>query len=393
MSGSSRACPPRASGSPRGVRRNRRSRRCAACGFPGSTTRSPAAWPRAPASSSGSRRRWRPRAAGRSAEVAMRVLVTGGAGYIGSGVVEELIACGHRALVYDSLYKGHREAVHPQAEFVHKDLLDKEPLVEALRGTYAVVHMAADSLVGESVTHPAKYYRNNVVAGLALLDAMREVGVRHLVFSSTAAVYGEPAKQPIEESDPTAPTNPYGETKLAFERALACYERAYGLRYASLRYFNAAGASEHCGEVHAPETHLIPLVLQAAAGQRPAVTIFGDDYPTPDGTCIRDYIHVVDLARAHVLALGQLADGSRVYNLGCGGDGYSVQQVIDVAGKVTGRPIPVEIGPRRAGDPAVLIASSDRIRRELGWRPTRQDLGTIVESAWAWMQAHPGGYA
>src|SRR5437667_8788594 len=189
------------------------------------------------------------------------------------------------------------------------------------------MHMAAFALVGESVTHPAKYYQNNLVAGLSLLDAMRECGVKRLVFSSTCATYGEPATLPISETAPNNPTNPYGETKLAFERALACYERAYGLRYASLRYFNAAGASARCGEVHKPETHLIPLVLQAAAGRRPAVTIFGDDYPTPDGTCIRDYIHVVDLARAHVLALGHLAAGSRVYNLGCGGDGYSVQQV------------------------------------------------------------------
>jgi UDP-glucose 4-epimerase len=325
----------------------------------------------------------------------MRVLVTGGAGYIGSVLVEELLRDGHAVWVYDSLYKGHRAAVAPEATFVEADLRDGAALRTALREAQieAVIHMAADSLVGESVIDPAKYYQNNLVTSIGLLDALRECAVERLVFSSTAAVYGEPAKQPIEETDATAPTNPYGETKLAFERALACYERAYGLRYASLRYFNAAGASERCGEVHEPETHLIPLVLQAAAGRRPMVTVFGDDYPTADGTCIRDYIHVVDLARAHVLALGHLAAGSRVYNLGCGGAGYSVQQVIDVAGEVTGRPIPVEKGPRRAGDPAVLIASSDRIRRELGWQPTRQDLGTIVESAWKWMLAYPGGYA
>jgi UDP-glucose 4-epimerase len=325
----------------------------------------------------------------------LQVLVTGGAGYIGSVVVEELLRDGHAVVVYDSLYKGHRGAVMPEAVFVQGDLLDGETLRGALRahGVEAVVHMAADSLVAESVANPAKYYRNNVVAGLALLDAMRECGVPRLVFSSTAAVYGEPAKQPIEETDPTAPTNTYGDTKLAFERALGWYEGAYGLRYASLRYFNAAGATERNGEVHNPETHLIPLVLQAAAGRRPEVTVFGDDYPTRDGTCVRDYIHVVDLARAHVLALGILDARSAIYNLGCGGDGYTVRQVIDAAQTVTGREIPVRLGPRRAGDPAVLIASSAKIRADLGWQPAHQDLREIVASAWAWMQAHPEGYA
>ena len=217
---------------------------------------------------------------------------------------------------------------------------------------------------------------------------MRDSGVPSLVFSSTAAVYGEPAKQPIEETDPTEPTNPYGETKLAFERALRWYGAAYGMRYVSLRYFNAAGASEKCGERHDPETHLIPLVLQAAAGKRPEVTVFGEDYATPDGTCVRDYIHVVDLARAHVKALYALASGhpSSIYNLGCGGEGYSVKQVIDTARRVTGRDIPVKMGARRPGDPAVLIASSARIIRELGWRPEQQRLDAIVESAWRWMQ-------
>lgn len=313
----------------------------------------------------------------------MRVLVTGGAGYIGSGVVEELIAAGHGAIAYDSLYKGHRDAVHPGAEFVHADLIDVEPLRNALRTVDAVVHMAADSLVGESVQNPAKYYENNVVGGLALLDAMREAGVRWLVFSSTAAVYGEPAKQPIEEHDPTAPTNPYGETKLAFEHALRWY-RTYGLRAISLRYFNAAGATALCRERHDPETHLIPLVLQAALGVIPEVTVFGADYPTPDGTCVRDYIHVSDLSRAHVLALEALARGhpGGAYNLGCGGAGYSVKQVIDVARSVTGRDIPVRMGPRRGGDPAVLVASSKRIAAELGWKPRLQDLRAIVGSAW-----------
>ena len=314
----------------------------------------------------------------------MRVLVTGGAGYIGSGVVEELLASGHRAVVYDNLYKGHRDAVHPAAEFVHADLLDAKALHAAISGADAVVHLAAHSLVGESVQEPAKYYRNNVVAGLALADAMREHGVRWLVFSSTAAVYGEPAKQPIEETDPTAPTNPYGETKLAFENALRWYSAAYGLRSISLRYFNAAGATARCRERHEPETHLVPVVLQAAAGRIPEVTIFGADYPTPDGTCVRDYIHVSDLARAHLLALQALAAGHAggSYNLGCGGSGYSVMQVIEVARSVSGRDIRLRIGPRRPGDPAVLVASSQRIMRDLGWRPRLQDLREIVRSAW-----------
>ena len=314
----------------------------------------------------------------------MRVLVTGGAGYIGSGVVEELLASGHRAVVYDNLYKGHRDAVHPAAEFVHADLLDAKALHAAISGADAVVHPAAHSLVVESVQEPAKYYRNNVVAGLALADAMREHGVRWLVFSSTAAVYGEPAKQPIEETDPTAPTNPYGETKLAFENALRWYSAAYGLRSISLRYFNAAGATARCRERHEPETHLVPVVLQAAAGRIPEVIIFGADYPTPDGTCVRDYIHVSDLARAHLLALQALAAGHAggSYNLGCGGSGYSVMQVIEVARSVSGRDIRVRTGPRRPGDPAVLVASSQRIMRDLGWRPRLQDLQEIVRSAW-----------
>ncbi len=318
--------------------------------------------------------------------------MTGGAGYIGSVVTEELLRGGDQALVYDSLYKGHREAVVEGATFVKGDLLDTTFLRETLtqHKIEAVVHMAADSLVGESVKVPAKYYRNNVLGGLSLLDAMRDSDVKYLVFSSTAAVYGEPAKQPIEESDPTQPTNPYGETKLAFERALRWYDAAHGLKYVSLRYFNAAGATERSGERHDPETHLIPIVLQAAAGQRPDVTVFGDDYPTPDGTCVRDYIHVVDLAQAHILALHALAKGhpSSIYNLGCGGEGYSVKQVIDCARRVTGKEIPVTKGPRRAGDPAVLIASSGRITRELGWKPTQQKLDAIVESAWRWMQRH-----
>jgi UDP-glucose 4-epimerase len=325
----------------------------------------------------------------------MRVLVTGGAGYIGSVVAEELVRDGHEVVVYDSLYKGHRGAVVEDATLIEADLMDGESLRRAFReqGTEAVIHMAADSLVGESVSNPSKYYRNNVVAGLALLDAMNECEVRRLVFSSTAATYGEPEKQPIEETDPTNPTNTYGQTKLAFEHALRWYEQAYGLHYASLRYFNAAGATEHCGEMHDPETHLIPIILQAARGSREAVEIYGEDYPTRDGTCVRDYIHVVDLARAHILALGILGERSAIYNLGCGGDGYTVKEVIDAARAVTGREIKVRVGARRAGDPAFLVASSARIKRELGWSPQFQDLRLIIESAWAWMERHPRGYA
>lgn len=324
----------------------------------------------------------------------MRVLVTGGAGYIGSVVAEELIRDDHETVVYDSLYKGHRTAVDPQAKFIEADLMDAESLRRALdeHEIEAVIHLAADSLVGESVEHPAKYYRNNVVAGLALLDAMREVGVKRLVFSSTAATYGEPEKQPIEEADATVPTNPYGQTKLAFEHALKWYDAAYGIHYASLRYFNAAGATARCGEVHDPETHLIPIVLQAAAGRRAHVEIYGEDYATRDGTCVRDYIHVVDLARAHILALSILDERSAIYNLGCGGDGYTVREVIETAHAVTGRDIPATVGARRPGDPATLIASSDKIKRELGWTPTMQDLSRIIESAWNWMQQHPHGY-
>jgi UDP-glucose 4-epimerase len=227
---------------------------------------------------------------------------------------------------------------------------------------------------------------------LSLLEAMKEAGVKRLVFSSTAAVYGEPEKQPLEETDATNPTNPYGQTKLAFEHALRWYEQAHAIRYASLRYFNAAGATARCGEWHNPETHLIPLVLQAAMGQRSQIDIYGDDYPTHDGTCVRDYIHVIDLARAHVLALEILDDRSAIYNLGCGGDGYSVRDVINMASQVAGRDIPARVVARRAGDPAVLIASSSRIKSELGWSPKYQDMRNIVESAWQWLQAHPHGY-
>ncbi len=325
----------------------------------------------------------------------MKILVTGGAGYIGSVVTEELIRDGHEVVVYDNLSKGHRSAIAPEASFVQADLADASTLRNTLSGNAieAVIHMAAYSLVGESCVDPAKYYQNNLVNGLTLLEAMREASVNRIVFSSTAATYGEPEKQPIEETALTRPTNPYGETKLASEHAMRWYTEAYGLRYASLRYFNAAGATENFGEDHDPESHLIPIALQAAAGQRAHVEVYGDDYPTPDGTCVRDYIHVIDLARAHILALSVLDEGSRIYNLGCGGDGYSVKQVLETAREVTGKEIAARVGPRRAGDPATLIAASDKIKRELGWKPEFQDLRVIIESAWRWMQKHPNGYS
>ena len=319
----------------------------------------------------------------------MRVLVTGGAGYIGSVVAEVLATRGHTVSVYDDLSKGHREAVAPGTPFFEGDLLDRPRLDAALREARpeAAVHMAAVSEVGESMADPAKYYRINLLGGLTLLEAMRAAGVARLVFSSTAAVYGEPAKQPIEEDDPTAPSNPYGESKLAFERTLGWYGQAYALRSISLRYFNAAGASARCGERHEPETHLIPIVLQAAAGRRASVTVYGNDYPTRDGTCLRDYIHVLDLAEAHALALDALAAGApaAAYNLGCGGDGFTVREVIDTASRVTGRAIPVTVGARRAGDPPTLVAASSRIRRDLGWRPRYPSLEEIIRSAWEWM--------
>jgi UDP-glucose 4-epimerase len=320
----------------------------------------------------------------------MRVLVTGGAGYIGSVVSEELIAANHEVVAYDNLITGHRDAVAPPTRLIEGDLLDAAAVESALRThrIEAVVHMAGRALVGESVTDPAAYYRTNVTGGLVLLESMRAAGVPLLVFSSTAAVYGEAEKQPIDETDPLLPTNPYGETKLSFERALRWYGGAYGIRSIALRYFNAAGATQRSGERHPVETHLIPLVLQTALGQRSAITVFGEDYPTPDGTCIRDYVHVSDLARAHVLGLEALAAGAPVasYNLGRGGAGSSVREVIDAARRITGRAIPVNAAPRRAGDPARLVASADRIRAALGWTPQRPTLEEIVESAWRYVR-------
>ena len=324
----------------------------------------------------------------------MNVFVTGGAGYIGSHVVRLLLEAGHRVRVYDNLAEGHAAAV-PEETLVRGDLMDARTLVEALDdGFDCVMHFAAHCYVGESMINPEKYYATNVVAGLRLLTAMRRAGVRRIVFSSSAATYGEPEQIPITEEHPQNPINAYGQTKLDFEHALGFYAGAYGLGYASLRYFNAAGAAPDgaIGEDHDPETHLVPIVLQVALGQRQSVQIFGTDYPTRDGTCVRDYIHVCDLAQAHILAMERIEPGKGCwYNLG-NGNGYTVREVIDVARKVTGRKIPAEVGPRRPGDPPELVASSAKIMRELGWKPQYPDLETIIETAWRWHEAHPNGY-
>jgi UDP-glucose 4-epimerase len=327
----------------------------------------------------------------------VNILVTGGAGYVGSHVVEELLKAGdHKVVVLDNLQKGHRESLLG-GEFIEGDLADTSLLdrIFIQYGIQAVVHMAADSQVGESVQHPDKYFHNNVTNGLNLLNAMVRHNARYIVFSSTAAVYGEPIEIPITEDHPQVPTNPYGESKLFFEKIMARYDHAYGLRHISLRYFNAAGASPGgtIGEDHRPESHLIPIVLQVALGQREHIVIFGTDYDTPDGTCVRDYIHVSDLATAHLLALDALARGgeSGVYNLG-NGEGFSVREVIDMVERVVGKPIARVEGQRRPGDPAVLVASSQRITQELGWRPKYHDLETIVETAWAWHKKHPHGF-
>ncbi|MCK4547632.1 MAG: UDP-glucose 4-epimerase GalE [Candidatus Eisenbacteria sp.] len=324
----------------------------------------------------------------------MRILVTGGAGYIGSVAVEELLRIGHSVVVLDNLSKGHRAAVLPGADLAIGEVGDRDAL-DRVFGTGpvdAVMHFAADSLVGESMKVPGKYFRSNLCEGLQLLDAMKAHGTSKIVFSSTAAVYGEPVSVPIRETDPSSPSNPYGASKLGFESALRWYREAYGIRSIRLRYFNAAGASELLGEDHDPETHLIPLILEVASGKREAVDIFGTDYETPDGTCIRDYVHVTDLAQAHILALGALDDGREgVYNLG-NGEGYSVREVVDCACRVTGEEITAREVGRRPGDPAILVASSDRAVRELGWRPRQAEIDEIVRTAWQWHVAHPGGY-
>ena len=326
----------------------------------------------------------------------MAVLVCGGAGYIGSHTVAELLAGGKEVVIADNLQKGHKDAVLG-GKLMVGDLRDSDFMDKVFTENKidSVIQFAADSLVGESVGDPLKYYNNNVVSTLCLLNAMRKYDVHDIVFSSTAATYGEPKNIPIMETDPTVPTNPYGETKLAVEKALRwCYE-AYDIRYTALRYFNAAGAhiSGKIGEDHTPETHLIPIILQAALGQRDCITIFGNDYNTDDGTCVRDYIHVTDLANAHILALEKMQkDGkSNIYNLG-NGNGFSVKEVVDLARKVTGIDIKAELGDRRPGDPAKLVATSEKAQKELNWQTKYNDLETIIETAWKWHKDNPNGY-
>ena len=325
----------------------------------------------------------------------MNILVTGGAGYVGSHAVRLLISRGHEVWIYDNLSRGHRAAV-PPGKLITGDLADQAHLTRVLQSNRidAVMHFAAFALVGESVADPALYYGNNLLGSFHLLEAMRAAGVQKLVFSSTTATYGTPEKMPIAETTPQLPINPYGFSKLAVERMLDDYAHAYGLSFAALRYFNAAGAAADgsIGEDHTPESHLIPIVLQVALGQRPSIAIFGDDYPTPDGTCIRDYVHVEDLADAHLSALERLGGGRRLkLNLGTG-RGYSVREVIGACRKITGHPIPEVIGPRRPGDPPELVADSTLARETLGWSPKYMTIESIVETAWRWHQGHPKGY-
>lgn len=324
----------------------------------------------------------------------MKVLVTGGAGYIGSITVERLIKHGASVVVFDNLYQGHEAAVHPQATFVCGDLADRPAIDETLarHKPDGIMHFASYTLVGESTEKPFLYLRDNIVNGLNLLESAVEHGVSKFILSSTANLFDDPEHMPIEADERIVPGSPYGESKYIMERYLHWLDRIYGLRYACLRYFNACGATEERGEDHDPETHIIPLVLQVALGQREHFTIFGGDYATPDGTCIRDYIHVVDLAEAHILALNAIEGGSRKYNLG-NGRGFSVKEVIETARQVTGHPIPTVIGPRRAGDPDILIAGSEAIVRDLGWQRQYPDLRRIIETAWRWHQAHPRGYS
>ncbi len=321
----------------------------------------------------------------------MKIFVTGGAGYIGSICVEELLNAGHVVSVFDNLSEGHRQAVDPRAEFIEGDLADREFLIATFSRVRpeAVMHFGANALVPESMVNPTKYFRNNVANGVNLLEACVAANVKKFVFSSTCAIFGIPAKVPISEDLPKAPINPYGESKLMFESVLRWYGQVHGITSVCLRYFNAAGATKRFGEAHGEETHIIPNVIKVALGQKPHVPVFGTDYPTPDGTCIRDYIHIIDLAQAHMLALG--CEKSEVFNLGSG-DGYSVLQVIEAVRKVTGHKIPVVESPRRAGDPPKLVADSTKIRQALGWTPKFDSIETIVESAWAWHQAHPNGY-
>jgi UDP-glucose 4-epimerase len=324
----------------------------------------------------------------------MRVLVTGAAGFIGSVVTEQLLDAGHDVVALDSLKHGHAAAVLPAASFVQGDLLDAEGLkrVVASSEVDAVIHLAAEALIDESVRNPGLFFRVNTVGGLNLLDAMVAAGVKRLIFSSTAAVYGEPASTPIPEDAPCLPVNPYGESKLAFERILRWYAGAHDVRSVTLRYFSACGATDRFGEFHVPETHLIPILFEVALGQRDAINLYGTDYETPDGTCIRDYVHVSDIAQAHLLALAAV-DAARhaTYNMG-NRRGYSNREVIDTVRDVTGREIRVKESARRPGDPAQLVADDERIRTELGWQPRYPDLRSMIETAWAWRLEHPNGY-
>jgi UDP-glucose 4-epimerase len=321
----------------------------------------------------------------------MKILVVGGAGYIGSVCAELLLDEEHTVAVFDNLTEGHRAAIDSRAEFISGDLGTADQIRSALKAFQpdAVMHFAASALVGESMENPSKYFRNNVANGLNLLDAMVETGARQLVFSSTCAIFGPPERVPIDETLPTHPINPYGESKLAFEKVLHWYNVVHGLPSVCLRYFNAAGASENFGEDHRTETHLIPNILKVALGQKPHLEIYGNDYETPDGTCIRDYIHILDLARAHILAAESRKTAS--FNLGTGG-GSSVREVVEAARKITGHAIPVVEKPRRPGDPPRLIADSKKAKSALGWRPEFQDLDTIIESAWKWHLKFPNGY-
>lgn len=327
----------------------------------------------------------------------MKILVTGGAGYIGSHAVYGLIQNGFDVVVADNLSTGHLEALHPEAIFCQGDIRDRRFLKE-LFNTHeidGVLHFAASSLVGESMENPLKYYDNNLTGTQRLLEAMVEAGTDKIVFSSTAAVYGEPVEAPLKETHQTVPLNPYGETKLAMEKLMRWSQQIHGIRYISLRYFNVGGAHPEApiGEAHDPETHLIPLILQVPLGQREALRIFGDDYPTRDGTCVRDYIHITDLVAAHILALKKLMDGDKggIYNLGTG-EGYTVHEMLEAARRVTGHPIPAVVSPRRAGDPAILVASPEKAIKELGWKPAHTSIEDIIASAWRFHNSHPNGY-
>lgn len=322
----------------------------------------------------------------------MNVFVTGGAGYIGSVCVERLLQAGHAVTVFDNLMDGHRAAVDDRAAFMQGDLANRDLVIESVKRSQAeaIIHFAAHALVGESMTNPTKYFRNNVASGLNLLEASVATGVRKFVFSSTCATYGPPDRVPMTEDLPQIPINPYGESKLMFERILLWFRKLHGLEFVAFRYFNAAGASEKFGEDHRPETHLIPNVLKVPLGQAAHCEIYGTDYPTPDGTCIRDYIHIIDLADAHVLAMEPGKEG--FFNLG-NGDGYSVREVVQTCERITGRKIPVVEKPRRPGDPPRLVASAEKAKRELGWKPKFPKLDDIVATAWAWHRRHPKGYA